>query len=209
MRVSFLTANYYNDYVPTQPLIRSATRHSIEFVAYGLKKHWNNHKETKIDGLLEALRDIDADIIVYCDGADSCVMKPFDSAYFDSLNTDFLFSHEKNAYPHPIQLKSNICAGQFIAKAKPLVKALEYMSLSTSSDDQGIWQEYLQNYDSYEVDTNHHYFVAMGDYSKDDLTDDLRFKKTGEYPFSYHFNGGKGGENGNLMLWMFQQIGVL
>ncbi|MBN8460402.1 MAG: sulfotransferase [Verrucomicrobia bacterium] len=83
------------------PLARSARRSGHALHVMGVDTHYGTHAETKIHRLLEWVRGMDAEHILFADGRDSLVIGGSEEilSEFRSFGTDFVVSMEKECWP--------------------------------------------------------------------------------------------------------------
>lgn len=83
------------------PLARSARRSGHKLHVMGIDTHYGTHAEAKLHRLLEWIRGLDAEHILFADGRDSLVIGRSEEilAEFRSFGTDFVISMEKECWP--------------------------------------------------------------------------------------------------------------
>ena len=185
---------FYENNFPARRLINSCEKFGYNLHLYGQRETFSNWYEVKVVRLLEELKTLDDEYVIYADAADTWFIKPpmfiedlldYSGRIVISSETQCYpdssfaptFAHIPGAYKYP-------CAGLFVGEREYIIDWLEYFkTLDFGTNDQAYWIYVLALNDEdvdIDIDFGCDFFQTMANYGSNDMP----------RACALHFNGG-------------------
>ena len=167
MSLTVLSATFYKNMEPVVALKNSCSRFGLSLVAYGIGKKFPGFYKAKVVKLLEALRKVETEYVLFCDGSDTVILKDektIVATYEKIVNStggEIVFGSDMKCFPYPLLTsvfedrgkgyKASVCdwkgkkrrwvflnAGVFMSTKRYLVQCLTRLMAMYSNDSKAV-----------------------------------------------------------------------
>lgn len=200
-------------------LVKSCEVYGYPLQFYGHHGGFYNFRQIKIDMLLDILKGVHSEYVMYTDAFDSWFLKPNILEIYKTFDKPVVVSGNKDHYPHttlytgfPEALTSfrYICCSQFIGPTDKVIQTIETIrdKWSGHTDQEGWHYCYVNGWIDAEIDHYCKLFLNMTRVTLDDIdvTGNIRLKETNIEPASIHFGGPKGGDPNEINMKRVYEI---